>query len=283
MSKNCPTCHRPNGEAARRCLYCGAELASTAAEESAPEVEELWPSTYAVVTTGAGGPPERARFEAATGRPAAWLELGLPLLVAVCTDPDEAKAMHEGLVAEGVPATVVSDQELGKLAALEARRAQWVDGGIEIYAADGHRVTMRLTDVLLLVTGVVADPESIDDTNKLRPRSMVGMFVPQAAGGGGGRLTVLDLYARGARPVRLIAERFDYSILGPERETLALDNFPRLLEVLKQRLPHARFDASFRLLDRAFDGGGPSRYAEARRLTIYGRRIFQAMLQSGQA
>lgn len=277
MPKSCPDCSRPNGDAAVRCLYCGAALPLPETLPNSSESAETWPDGYTIVLLGRGAPPDPARFQAATGRPQTWLDGGAPICVETFTDLDQAMALHGEMRAAGLDCTVVADARLGDPGpTFHARRATWTPSGPVYETADGHRCQLSFADVVLITRALASDANPAEDPNRLRSRSMSGRVISSLAGGAQ-RGLVCEIFGTATPPVRVVGDSFDYSVLGPDRGPLATDNFDRLLEALSGRCPGARFDDSFNRLDKA--EALNSRRSEMDRLAIYGRRLYLALAQ----
>ncbi|MFN7975832.1 MAG: zinc ribbon domain-containing protein [Acidobacteriota bacterium] len=274
MPQDCPQCSRPNGDAAVKCLYCGAALepqAVQASDEDAPT--ESFPDTYAIVVTHDADAIAGDVFTSITSRPASWLTFGTPLTVQVFTDLEDAMTLHKDLGAAGIEATIVSDARLGEQGTmLVARRANVARGGIEFISTESHKATLLLKDLALAVRAHVADPGTVDDPNRLRARSISGRtYTPLS--GGTTKVNVLDLHSRSGHPVRIVAERFDYAILGGSILPSAAANFESLIQMIRDHAPNVRYDTAFSKLDPA------DAHEEARRLELYGRRLLAGMLQ----
>lgn len=274
MPQDCPRCSRPNGDAATRCLYCGATLEPRPPEEPAESSAAAWPDTFTVLVTGSVRDSQLAAFEEIAGRPAAWLDAGLPLPIRTEPDLEGAMALHGQLAEAGISSTVVADQRLGESGVLlVARRATRSGAKLVFSAADERRAEIAPADLRIFVRATIVDTSAVDD-GKLRGRAMTGRVFPQMAGGAE-RIHVLDLHPASSCPVRIVAERFDYSILGAERGPLAVDNFERLVEILTEGAPRAATNTAFSkvVVDDA-------RTPQSLQLELHGRRLLQALLQS---
>ena len=267
MPQTCPHCNRPNGDFATRCLYCAEPLTPPAvAEESTDDGTEGWPeSTTVVVTTF----DDAARAAQVTSFPLAWFEAGPPLALETFPDSESARSLHAYLLEQGLGASVVADAELGRMGTTFVARGVQAEGGSLVFAnAAGAELRLAAESVDIMVQYRFRGTEE----EAFHSRSLLGRNIPLIAGGTEST-QLLDLYAADQRPVRIVAEDFDYSLLGPARAPTVSDNFPLLLEILSEICPHARHDLGFGQV-------GPNIPVRGRRrFEVYGRRLARALAQ----
>ncbi len=246
MAKSCPSCARPNGDQATKCLYCSEPL------EPAPEtVAEICDEAHSAIA-----PPETDRFlvilipsmpadELMVERlaDAAGMSRYEARLSLASTRPrvfrrlDEflARGLSEQLQAARIAHYVVSEPAVR---ALPVSRAQSVSLAAKHFdvSLEGRTLAIPYEDILLLVRGEIAR-ENHDDRKLATTRGATRSLSPGL---------LLHLYSNEAAiAVEIDPESFSWPDLGAGPSPSALLNLESFLDTVEERAAGVAVDRGF--------------------------------------
>lgn len=269
----CEQCLRANPPTRIECLYCGhglpvSDAATTLVRPSLRPLEK-WEQGYncVLMKSPADGLANGA-MDQAGDQAASLLRLEVddllkivgaqsPLPLARTATQAEAAIIEQRLAVIGLETMIVSDEAL----ALEVspRRLRTLDlneTGLVAYQIAGVEGTdVEWSAITLVVTGRLfarqiefkerkrrgPEKEIVDATETMSDEAVLDIYTKDNDGGW-----------------RVTANNFDFSFLGEHKSLLAGQNFSILIEVLRDRAPHAEHDDSYNRLRRILELVWPS-------------------------
>lgn len=243
----CSKCGRSNPPSRAECLYCGAVLEGSTAEERLDVYElEYWENGFNIVAIGSESSDVRAAaamLASIVGKDAepfeAILNAGTPLPVARIASDRHAELLAEKLASHGIQTRVISDEALSpnvppvRLRALEFRTDDLV-----LHPFSGGPATKLTSDELVLViSGLIyqSKTESIEKRKRKVTNTQIETNLSSDD-------SVIDLYSNADKiGWRVPTTGFDFSCLGTDKSLLASDNMERLIARLKAFAQEAKF------------------------------------------
>jgi len=259
----CESCLRANAPTRMNCLYCGAAMPVTDAENDLrrPSLRALesWEQGFNVVLVpqvGAAGndlsvdvlseTASLLRVEA--GQLRGMREAGSPLPLVRVASREEASLVERKLRALGWRVEIVADEELA-VETQAPKRIRRLEMGADALAgwtsAESAAERVAWDRVVLLVAGRIGRKRIEVEERRGGRRGAEGEVVETREFHEDE--SVLELYVADAvAGWRIMAESFDYSCLGAEKRLTAAENFKRLGEILRERASRAAYDDSYR-------------------------------------
>jgi hypothetical protein len=253
----CEVCLRANPPTRTSCFYCAAQLKGTEASVSLqrPTLRKLetWEQGFNVIFLPKDAPQfeEEVLLEAATllrldqNELRAIIEMNAPLPLARAAHDEEAALIMRQLSEMGLRAFVISDEDLMADAAWQkrARAFEFTESELVAYGGGGGE-TWRVAwgDVTLLIEGRLFTRQI--EVEERRSRKAVSemldareMMTDEA---------VLDIHTtQKEMSLRIASRSFDFSCLGASKSLVTVDNFSRLVWVVRERAKHAPYDDSY--------------------------------------
>jgi hypothetical protein len=232
-------CGRANAPNRSACIYCGKRLETQALSLASLEPVESWENAFNVIVTGAQDLAALAPFIDAGKAGSKVLEgsrCAYP--IARVASATEADRLVQGLVAKGLTARVISDDELSP------RRPHTRLSGIEIGESAitlidfNTRSTVEVLreDLALAVTGVLIQTRSESVQQRKRKATVVLDESDYDA-----REPLLDIYSRhSGTGFRVLLTGFDFSVLGDRKELVGEKNLASLLAQLQAACPNLK-------------------------------------------
>ena len=253
MARACPSCQRPNSDAASRCLYCTAPLPEVEGDERS-EVATSSPHRVATDRHLVILIPFDAAEEGQVVALSQLAKLSLydarvallsrrPRLFRRVDSEAEARRLSDGLTRSRIWHYVVSETALLSLPVASARSLAFHDGNLDflLSGAPGAKVSIPHGEVLLLVRGEITRERHLEGRLGTS-RAVSRRLTPGAR---------LHLYQRDASvAVEIDPEGFDFSVLSSGQTPSALLN----LEGLASRISSGVEELT---LDRGFDQEPP--------------------------
>ena len=261
MATACPSCTRPNGDNATKCLYCSEPLAP--APPPAAEVDEssnLAPLPVSevdwhLIILIPSGPPDDGMVEsladaAGVSRYDARLSLTSVRPRVFCRVEGDlfARGLSEQLKASRIPHYVVSQQSILRLPVSQAQRAELKQRELEV-SLEGRTMSIPYEDILLFVRGEITR----ENHNERKLATAKGANRSLSPG------LLLHLYGKEASvAVEIDPESFTWPNFGHEPTRSALLNLEHFLDAIEDRTRGVVVDRGFDLetpvLSRAGDG-----------------------------
>ena len=259
----CEVCLRANPPTRTSCFYCAAQLKGTEASVSLqrPTLRKLetWEQGFNVIFLPGAAPQftEEILLEAATllrlerNELRAIIEMNAPLPLARAAHDEEASLVERKLSEIGLRAFVISDADLMADAAWQKRaRAFELTDGELVASGGGGGETWRVAweTVTLLVEGrlFTRQIEVAERRGRKGESEMLDareMTTDEA---------VLDIHTTQKElSLRIASRNFDFSCLGALKSLVTVENFSRLVEVVRQRSKRAAYDDSYNRVRRA--------------------------------
>lgn len=243
----CAKCGRANAPNHPECIYCGARLAGSTAEERL-DVHELenWENGHNVVALGADVDdirPAAALLSTVVGKEAdvfeSILRRGSPLPVARLEAERHAAILAEKLASHGVRTSVIPDDALSpNVPPIRLRGVEFETEAIVLHPfSGGPDIRLGSNQLVLIVSGLLfgSKTESIE---KRKRKVTTTMSETQMSSDE----TVIDVYSSFDRiGYRMPTNGFDFSCLGREKSLLASENMSRLRSRLRDFAPQAGF------------------------------------------
>jgi len=282
----CDECLRANPPTRVDCLYCGLALpvteASVALAKPSLRPLEVWEQGHnsILMPLRNGEPSEELlnqvaallRLEPSAIQRVLAAKKNLPL--ARTSTPVEAALIKQRLGELGLETITVPDQELQietapprRLRRLELREADFV--AYQILSTEGAAIDWE--EISLVVVGRLFVKQVELHERKTRKRESEILDASEVSSDE----AVADVYA-GQRPEswRISASSFDFSCLGRNKSLLAGENFPRLLELIREHAPNAEFNHSYQGVRQCLETVWPAqKRIESRGLKARGAKI----------
>jgi hypothetical protein len=256
----CDECLRANPPTRVNCLYCGLALpvteASVALAKPSLRPLESWEQGYnsILLRLRAGEPSEELlsqvaallRLEPSAVQRVLSAKSALP--VARTSTPEEAALVERRLNELGLETITVPDQELQidtspprRLRRLELREADFL--AYQTLSTEGTPIDWG--EISLLVVGRLF-VKQVELSEKKRRKAENEILDSSEATSDE---AVVDIYA-GKQPEswRISSSAFDFSCLGQNKALLAGENFPRLINLIRDYAPNAEFNDSYQLV-----------------------------------
>lgn len=252
----CDECLRANPPTRVNCLYCGAVLphdeTTVALQRPALRPLEKWERGYNNILL----PPVANLTDAQVAEASDTLRLrledlgrilasGMPLPLARAATLNEAQLVQRRLGMLGIDSNIMPDAEPETDAAgiVKVRALEIGEVGIYAYQSpEAPFVELSWSDFTLLVIGrLIVKRVELKERKRARAESSIldsSEFITDE--------TVVDFYTRKhVMPYRIAVNSFDFSCLGSSKGLLAGENISRLLQLFRERAPHAEYDDSF--------------------------------------
>ena len=261
MARPCPSCTRPNGDNATKCLYCSAPLAPpplpAADAEESPTLAPL-PAPAAdwhLIILIPSGPPDDgmvesladvfgvsrydARLSLTSARPRVFRRMEGDLF---------ARGLSERLKTSRIPHYVVSEQSILTLPVSRAQSAELNQRELEV-SLEGRTLSIPYEDILLFVRGEITR----ENHNERKLATAKGANRSLSPG------LLLHLYSKEASvAVEIDPESFAWPNFDHEPTRSALLNLEHFLDAVEDKTPVVVVDRGFDLetpvLSRAGDG-----------------------------
>jgi len=253
----CDVCLRANPPTRTSCLYCAAQLPTTAANTALqrPTLRKLekWeqgfnalllPGNLQPLTgTGLGEMAQLLRLEPEDLK--RIIEAGVPLPLAHAATLAEASFIERQLAAAGVSMMTVADGELlpEAYAPKRARALEINEDELVIYLAGGNGTErVAWSEILLLVAGrLFARRIEVEERKGRKAEKEIVDAREMSADD-----PVLDVYStRNDAAWRIVASGFDFSCLGAQKGLVSGQNFSTLTGILRGRASGALFSDSY--------------------------------------
>ena len=247
MAKSCPSCSRPNADAATKCLYCSEPLDPPPLEPDVDSDESplapLTDAAWHLVILIPGGAPEEGMVEgladaAGVSRYDARLSLTSmrPRVFRRVEGEFFARGLSQQLTASRIPHYVVSQKSIEALPVSRAQKAELKERHLEA-SLDGRMLSIPYQEILLLVRGEITRENHNDKT----------MATAKGANRSLSPGLLLHLYSRDASvAVEIDPESFAWPGSGHEPTRSALLNVERFVDAIEDKAPGV-------IVDRAFD------------------------------
>ncbi len=244
----CDGCSRQNPPNRINCIYCGYELAITAAHfaEARPLIRKLeaWEQGFNIIYQAKIDGDELSNKTIAPfvslepGEVEAILNVNSPMPVVRVESFKLAEILVGELGKLGLRCSVVSDADLAANKPLVRLASIEISETIFQFVDFNTRLTTEVPfgDLALIVLGHLSNTR----TDLVEKRKRKGAELLDETSSFTDE-TVIDLYTRSdSRGFRINPAGFDYSCLGPEKTFLAKDNIGRLVKLLSALAPNAR-------------------------------------------
>jgi hypothetical protein len=265
----CEECLRANPPTRVNCLYCAAVLPhdETTVNLQKPALRPLekWEQGYNNILR----PPAANLTESQLAEAADLLRLDvpdltrillldMPLPVARAASNDEASLVQRRLSGLGIETSIVSDAALGadERGPVKVRALEIDETGMSAFQTpETPAIHVSWSNFALLVTGrLIVKRVVVNEQKRGRTESRITdaseFFTDEP---------VFDLYATGQRsPFRIAANSFDFSCLGKRKSLLAGENISLLIELFRDKAPHAKYDDSYNSMRKALEVVWPS-------------------------
>jgi hypothetical protein len=268
----CDECLRANPPTRVNCLYCAAVLPSSEStinmQKPALRPLEKWEQGYNNVLlprpADSAGEIADAELHAAADllrlRPtdlSLILSSQTPLPLARATI-DEASLVQRRLSSLGIETRIVPDRESGTDAVgpIKVRALEIDDAGVYAFQTpETPSIRILWSDIMLIVVGrVTLKRVELREQKATRAENRIldaSEFLTDE--------TVVDFFSNNqTTPYRIMANSFDFSCLGERKGLLASENIATLLNLFRERAPHAEYDDSFNSLRRVLEVVWPS-------------------------
>jgi hypothetical protein len=243
----CTKCGRPNAPSRAECLYCGAVLEGSTAEERLDIYElENWENGFNVVVVGS----DSSDFRAAAAMLAsivskdaepfeAILNSETPLPVARIASDRHAGLLAEKLGSHGIKTKVISDEALSpNIPPVRLRALEFGMDELVLHPFSGGPSTRLGSDeVALVISGLIYESktQSIEKRKRKVTNSQVETNLSSDE-------SVIDLYSNSDNiGWRVPTTGFDFSCLGSDKSLLASENMERLVARLSAFASKAKF------------------------------------------
>ena len=244
----CDSCSRQNPPNRTNCLYCGAELAITAAQFAGarPLIRALepWEQGFNVIYRA-----KKSADEVSIKNIASFLSLEMeeveamlgvnsPLPVARVESFNLAEILVGELGKLGLSCSVVGDADLAADKPLVRLATMEISETAFHFIDFNTRLTTEVPfgDLVLIVRGHLSNTR----TDLVEKRKRKGAVLLDETSSFADE-PVIDLYTRSDnRGFRINLAGFDYSCLGPEKTFLAKDNIGQLVKLVSALAPNAR-------------------------------------------
>jgi hypothetical protein len=254
----CDECLRANPPTRVDCLYCGLALpvseASVALAKPSLRPLESWEQGYnSILLRSRNGEPSEEllnqvasllRLELSAIQRVLSAKSNLP--VARTSTPVEAALIERRLSDLRLETITVPDQELQietapprRLRRLELRETDFV--AYQTLSTEGAPIDWA--EISLVIVGRLFVKQVELHERKTRKRENEILDASEVTSDE----AVVDIYV-GKRPEswRISASSFDFSCLGRNKSLLAGENFPRLIELIREHAPNAEFNHSYK-------------------------------------
>lgn len=265
----CDECLRANPPTRVNCLYCGAALPhnETTVTLQKPALRPLakWEQGYNNILRHPVANLSAADLAEASDllrlRPedlGRILAAATPLPLARAATIDEAQLVQRRLGLMGIDSSIMPDAEPGTDAAgiVKVRALEIDDTGVYAYnTPEAPFKQIFWSDFALLVVGrLLVKRVELKEKKGARAENSIldsSEFVTDE--------TVADFYTRKqTTPYRIAANSFDFSCLGARKGLLAGENISKLLQLFREKAPHAEFDDSFNSMRKTLEPVWPS-------------------------
>jgi hypothetical protein len=255
----CEECLRANPPTRVSCLYCAAVLPVTekTSQLQKPALRQLesWETGFNTILVGRSKQDQSDETLAAAG---ALIKLTpdelqrvisaeRPLPLARAASEDEAALIVRRLDELGLKTIVIPDEQLRFDGQTIRIRSATIDEdsitGYHLSGAEGTRLFW--SEIVLLVTGrlLVKRVEVKERKSRRAEDDIVAasqFFTDES---------VLEIYARSSTPaLRIQAGGFDFSSLGSRKALVAGENLEALIDLIREKAPHAELDTSYSAL-----------------------------------
>ena len=260
----CENCLRANPPTRTSCLYCAAQLPSTAASESIQQPTlrklETWEQGFNTILLPEATAPlaenlltEVARLLRLQPEDLRCIaETNVPVPLARAATRDEASLIERKLGELSMKVLTVADSDLA-LDGSATRRVhalELTDSTLLAHAHGSEPQLVRWDEVMLMVTGRLFVRQVEVEERKWRRAEGEIMDARELSADE----AALDLYTAQAKESwRISSSSFNFSCLGARKSLLTGQNFSTLLEVLRERAPDALYDDSYSRVRRALN------------------------------
>lgn len=258
----CGECLRANAPTRVNCMYCGAALplneASLNLQKPTLRRLEKWELGYNnILVPSANAPAQIDPSDLGTAADLVKLSAddlrriltaALPLPVAHAATSDEATLVERRLASLGVKTRIVADADLGVTekgptvirSMVLTDRCFSASPGPEAPASE-----VNWADLVLIVLGrIVSRRVELKEQKATREGDRIldsSEFFSDEL--------VIDLHARNeSKPLRISANNFDFSCLGPRKALVAGENINTLVQHFRERAPNAVFDDEYKVI-----------------------------------
>ena len=240
MPKHCPACGRPNGDQARRCLYCSCELADVLAEEKpSTGTGKATERHLVILLPQQNEDPQRLRpFAEAFGLSDYDARLALATdrarLIRRVEDLDAARRLSGELSTVAIAHYVVSERQVESTTITPIRRLM-LDDKLS-FVTEAKQWHIAYEDLLLVVVGEIQ-----------RERYQEGLIA--SSKGASAPLTPgsrVHLFTRDSQTaIEIDPESFDWARTLDDASAAAVVNQQKLLDFLETKNPSLEIDRDF--------------------------------------
>ena len=247
----CGKCSRSNPPNRLKCMYCGGGLKIADASVVRANLRrlEIWERGYNVILRSRSENDvdlvQIAAFLAIESEQlSAILDLAQPLPIARVESEKEAAIAVEKLECLGLKCSVLSDEALAVEKPPVRLSGMVIDERtLTLKHFNTISLTETSTDELVLIVPGTINLSRVDSTAKKGFRSEAKLTGESATATDE---AILDIYLRSdSNGFRIRLSGFDFSCLGEEKGLLAVENMQRLIAVLRERAPNAKFVNSY--------------------------------------
>jgi hypothetical protein len=252
----CAECLRANAPTRQACMYCGAALATTAAQM---EVSPLVTANQQTISSGEGSyvvliPHETGQIEESTvSQLASWLQVratelqnalsaGAPLPLQLAKSADDAGKFADDARALGLNVVTVSESELNRDSSFRKIRALEIcdDSLTGLSVTSGEKFAAAWNDIVLIVSGrLIATQLEVQEKRRGRQEPSDGRQISSDE-------SVLDIWMRSDNTAwRIFVNSFDFSCLGSMKRLTAFENAKALLQIFRERAADAQINESY--------------------------------------
>jgi hypothetical protein len=256
----CDECMRANPPTRANCLYCGAILPAarnasttqTPPQSTQPAGENVESGFYIVLAPG----QSQTLSESSLADAAAVLHLktaevqiavgsGRRVPLARAATIEQATTIADRLVPHRIGVDIFREDTLNlDLPITRIRALEITDKGLAATPLRGERISIKWDEVILIVTGRHLVKRLVVEERQRRrgakPLDSRELFSDEP---------LMDLYTvSNDVGVRIYANNFDFSCLGPEKSITAMENFTKLLSLLGRRALKVEVDDAYRSL-----------------------------------
>ena len=256
----CGKCGRSNPPNRSKCFYCGSDLsvAEKYTESIRPALRKLeeWEKGFNVILFKRSETlAELRQIAGEIGLELDQLkkitEMGASLPLARVESEQEAALIQNRVSKYGFECRIVSDEELDM--ARPPRRLRglvFTNAGLIVTDFNsGERTMIAADDLALIVTGKLFELRTHSFEKRKKGKSKV---IDQSDSSSDE--AVIDIYDRKSNVgFRIYESGFDFSCLGKEKGLLAADNFPKLLQKLREASPAAKVVDNYRSIRDALE------------------------------
>ena len=251
---NCHECSRANPPTRSACLYCGTPLATATLLEVSPLA-----ATEAQTTASGDGSyvvlihRETDQIEESTvSQLASLLQVkttevqnalsasgALPLRLA--KNAEDANSFAADVRSLGLEVVTVAENELNPNESfVKIRAIEFADDSlVGLSVTSGTRFTVAWSEILLLVVGrLITTQTEIEEKRRSKQHSSDGSHNSFDE-------TVLDIWTDANTPWRIFVNSFDFSCLGSMKSLTAFENSKAMLQIFRERAPHAQINESY--------------------------------------